>query len=575
MKKINKKTHFLPGKYAVLLLAVLFACTQDLDLKPRTQISEKNFWKQANDFKQAANRYYVSLLPQHVTIGGIDDNSDLTYGTEQNVVGAGVNVAGENDGIWNSRYVELRQINTMLAKAAEYPGDKSEIATSVAEGKFFRALAYFQLVVRFGDVPYFDRPLTGLDDELLKKPRASRETVITNVLKDLDEAAPDLPLQSKLSGTDIGRVTQGAAYALKARVALFEATWAKYHGTPGNVNALLDQSIAAARAVMSSGEYELFEYAADKKESYLQSYMLPGNDSKEQILARRYHPEVGGHALGHWLCCGNFGDGTKKLADMYVCTDGLPISKSKLFKGYGTMTSEYKNRDLRMSNTFTIPGSTGLKYRSRDNADGNQPVFSVLTTAAVAGYKVRKLVAVDEEGFVWGQCSEFKHVLKYSEVLLNLAEALFEKSGAISDGDLDATINKLRARGGVARLTNALVSANGLDMKTEIRRERAVELAYDNHRLNDLKRWKMAVKELNEDIKGVNIGGGAWDNAKDKAGKLIFKDISKGKLPKDADGFKIVEPKANRKFSEKNYLFPLPTQQIQLSNGVLTQNTGW
>lgn len=575
MKKINKKTHVLPGKYAMLLLAVLFACTQDLDLKPRTQISEKNFWKQANDFKQAANQYYVTLLPQHVTIGGIDDNSDLTYGTEQNVVGAGVNVASENDGIWNSRYVELRQINTMLTKAAEYAGDKSEIATSVAEGKFFRALAYFQLVIRFGDVPYFDRPLTGLDDELLKKPRTSRETVITNVLKDLDEAAPDLPLQSKLSGTDIGRVTQGAAYALKARVALFEATWAKYHGTKGNVNNLLDQSIAAARAVISSGEYELFEYAADKKESYLQSYMLPGNDSKEQILARRYHPEVGGHALGHWLCCSSFGDGTKKLADMYVCTDGLPISKSKLFKGYGTMTSEYKNRDLRMSNTFTIPGSTGLKYRSRDNADGSQPVFSVLTTAAAAGYKVRKLVAVDEEGFVWGQCSEFKHVLKYSEVLLNLAEALFEKSGAISDGDLDATINKLRARGGVAKLTNALVSANGLDMKTEIRRERAVELAYDNHRLNDLKRWKMAVKELNEDIKGVNIGGGAWDNAKDKAGKLIFKDISKGKLPKDADGFKIVEPKANRKFSDKNYLFPLPTQQIQLSNGVLTQNPGW
>ena len=573
MKKINKKHNFLPGKYAVLLLAVLFACTQDLDLKPRTSVSEKNFWKQANDFKQAANRYYVTLLPQHVTIGGIDDNSDLTYGTEQNEVGAGVNVAGENDGIWTGRYRELRQINTMLAKAAEYPGDKSEIAASVAEGKFFRALAYFQLVVRFGDVPYFDRPLTGLDDELLKKPRTPRETVVTNILKDLDEAAPDLPLQSNLSGTDIGRVTQGAAYALKARVALFEATWAKYHRTPGNVNALLDQSIAAARAVIASGEYELFTYTDAPEESYLQSYMLPGNDSKEQILARRYHPEVGGHALGHWLCCGNFGDGTKKLADMYVCTDGLPINKSELFKGYGTMTSEYQNRDLRMSNTFITPGSTGLKYRSRDNRDGSKPVFSVVNTATAPGYKVRKLVSVDEDGFVWGQCSEFKHVLKYSEVLLTLAEALYEKNSAISDADLDATINKLRARGGVAKLTNALVSANGLEMLSEIRRERTVELAYDNHRLNDLKRWKTAVTELNQDIKGVNIGGGAWDNAKDKAGKLLFKNL--GTLARDANGFKIVEPQANRNFSEKNYMFPLPTQQIQLSNGVLKQNPGW
>ena len=302
---------------------------------------------------------------------------------------------------------------------------------------------------------------------------------------------------------------------------------------------------------MASGEYELFTYADNPEDSYLQSYMLPGNDSKEQILARRYHPEIDGHALGHWLCCGSFGDGTKKLADMY---------------GYGTITSEFENRDLRMSNTFTVPGSTGFRFRNRDNPAGERPVFSFLDNGPAPGYKVRKLVSVDEEGFVWGRCSEFKHVLKYSELLLNLAEALYERNGAISDGDLDATINLLRARGGIASLTNALVNAHGLDMLSEIRRERTVELAYDNHRLNDLKRWKTAVKELNEDIRGVNIGGGAWDEQ--------FEGISQS-FPSDAEGFKLVESRADRQFAERNYLFPLPIQQIQLSEGVLVQNEGW
>ena len=170
MKKINKNTAFFNGKCAVLLLAVLFSCTQDLDLVPRTTLSEDTFWKNANDFKLAANRYYVTLLPGH-GLSDVDENADIVYGDGQNPLSAGINVAEENDGVWNSIYTELRQIHTMLARAEEYEGDRSEIAASVAEGKFFRAFAYFSLVARFGDVPYFDRVLTGLDDELLTRPR--------------------------------------------------------------------------------------------------------------------------------------------------------------------------------------------------------------------------------------------------------------------------------------------------------------------------------------------------------------------------------------------------------------------
>lgn len=560
MKKVNQHK-ILQWKCAVLLLFILSGCTKDLDISPRQQINEASFWKTANHFKIATNHYYLKLLLGH-NLGDFDTNSDISHAGVPNLESRGQNTLPENDNLWDETYGVLRQINTLLVKAAEYKGNQSEIAVSVAEGKFFRAFAYFNLVARFGDVPYFDRPLTGLKDELLKKPRTPRQTVVKNILKDLDEAAKALPLQSTLALADIGRITKGAAQALKARVALFEATWVKYHKTPGDAAQLLDQAIAAARAVIGSGEYELYTDFMNPDDSYLQSYLLAGNDSREQILARRYAPGLDAnhsHFVTNLIGFNLFG-GTKKLADMYACTDGLPVTKSKLFQGYGTMTSEYKNRDLRMSNTFMIPGST---HSHSNNPSGDMPNYPDPTI--LPGYRLRKLISTDEGCWFSWQCTEFKHILKYSEVLLNLAEALYEKNGSISDGDLDATINLLRERGGVAKLTNELVNDNGLNMLEEIRRERTVELAFDHFRLNDLKRWKTAVKELNQDIKGVNIGSGAWDERSP--------GISENE--KDTKGFMIVEDKATRQFAERNYLFPLPAQQVQLSQGVLTQNPGW
>ncbi|SIQ98456.1 RagB/SusD family nutrient uptake outer membrane protein [Maribacter ulvicola] len=549
--------------WAVIFIVTLVfsSCTQELDLAPRTSLSEVSFWNTPNDFKLATNRYYNTLLPQHGS-GGEDNNSDITYGNGQNDVSAGNLLTSANDGNWDNSYQELRQINTMLQKATEYSGDHTEIAVSVAEGKFFRAYTYYNLVTRFGDVPYFDKPLKGEKDENLFTPRTSRETVINNIITDLDEAVKDLPLQSELEGTDVGRITKGAAWALKARVTLFEATWSKYHETESNVNDLLNQSITAAQAVIESGEYELFTYAPAPEDSYLNSYLITGNDSKEQILARRYFPDVRTHTLGNWVCCNGTNDYTKKLVDMYTATDGLPISISPLFKGYGTILSEYENRDLRMTNTIAIPGGFHI---SRENREGLDAVYPSLTTDEETGYKSRKLVAIDEDG-ISNRAWEFKHVIKYSEVLLILAEALYERDGAISDTDLNATVNLLRARGGVAALTNELVTTNDLNMLEQLRNERTIELASDGYRLLDLRRWGTAEIELNKDIKGVNIGNGSWD--------VEYPGVST-MFPTDVNGFRIVEDAATRQFGEKNYLFPIPTQQIQLSNGTLEQNPGW
>src|SRR5664280_1038407 len=104
------------------------------------------------------------------------------------------------------------------------------------------------------------------------------------------------------------------------------------------------------------------------------------------------------------------------------------------------------------------------------------------------------------------------HIIRYAEILLIYAEALFEKNQAISDGDLDKSINVIRSRVNMPALTNAFVSANGLDMRMEIRRERNVELALEDFRYDDIRRWKTAETEMVQDIKGIKIKGTEWEN---------------------------------------------------------------
>jgi len=163
-----------------------------------------------------------------------------------------------------------------------------------------------------------------------------------------------------------------------------------------------------------------------------------------------------------------------------------------------------------------------------------------------------------------------RHLIRYAEVLLIYAEAVYEKNGSISDNDLALSINKLRDRVNMPHLTNAFVTANGLNMRTEIRRERTVELTLEGFRYDDIRRWKTAETELPQDVKGIKITGTEW------ATRAPYNDPSyQNKV--DANGFLIAE--TSRKFDpNKDYLQPLPTREVAFysANGkTLEQNPGW
>lgn len=137
----------------------------------------------------------------------------------------------------------------------------------------------------------------------------------------------------------------------------------------------------------------------------------------------------------------------------------------------------------------------------------------------------------------------------------------------ISDADLDKSLNLVRLRVnasiGMPKLDNAFVTANGLDMREEIRRERAVELQGEGFRMDDLKRWYIAVEVLTKPLLGIRYTGTEYATK--------YPNLNK---PLNSDGDVIADPVTQRKFSEKNYLIPLPVSELQL-NPNLKQNPGW
>lgn len=553
MKKYIKTT-----LKSILLLLVVSGC-QKIDLAPKDELNDGQFWKSGADYQKAVNQLYSTIE----VLGVQDVNSDISYELVANTVSNGTWSAPNDDSDWSARFADLRDCNKIIEKSATYGGNPADIERYVAEARFFRAYNYYRLYKKFNSVPIITKVLNTESAELYTK-RDSQAALEDFILKELEEASAKLPVQSKLPAAELGRITQGAALALKARVALFAGTWAKYHQHRADASQLFDQAINAAERVMASGEYSLYVDAGE--ESYRKLFIDNGDDSRESIFANRYAMDIRTHPTGTSVFWGWRGSPTRKLADMYLAkSTGLPIEKANSgFKGYEKIADEYIDRDPRMAQTMLIPGVVALSPEGQFTA---VPDFSIRPETRT-GYKLRKFMG--EIKALSTQSTYDVHIIRYAEVLLILAEATFEKNGAIGDDVLERTINVIRARTGVnmPALTNAFVSANGLDMQTEIRRERTVELAFEGYRRDDLRRWKTAEAELVKPILGIKYKGTEYES------KKVLNNGNPGLV--DANGFLIVEPASSRFFTApKHYYYPVPLSEVFLNPALAPNNPGW
>jgi hypothetical protein len=581
----NKIGRLLRSSLYMMICASIMIFTSCMNFEPEAQMNDATVWTSASNFQLFANQFYSytrdiqsGATYQYAVSDGphSDLRSDLIAGASLNSYSAGTNSIPSTDGNYSTLYTHIYYTNLLLDRAESF-SDQSSIAVPVAEAKFFRAYCYFELVQLYGDAILVLEPLDMNSEELQAK-RNDRGEVIDQVIKDLQEAAEGLPETPSAAG----KLGKDAAYAMLSRVALFEGTWQKFHtnGAETTTNttrssALLQIAKDAAQKVMTRAHYKLFYNETLGTESYRYMFILEDakcnpaglttTDNTEYILARRHRlaDGVGLNITKAYLC--NAVYPTRKLANMYVCQDGLPIAKSTQFKGYTTATSEFDNRDNRMLTTLVSNGTkvwnnTANNCRTAWDATDESTALTVSVTSN-SGYQTHKWAV---ERLVSDRYESMDYpVIRYAEVLLNYAEATYELNGQISDTDLDISLNLVRQRvnPNMTKLSNALVSANSLSMREEIRRERTVELTFEGFRIDDLKRWATAPVEMPMDQVGVLYTGTWFESHWTTQSRQLT-----------SDGCILLY--GNRTWNDKLYLYPLPSDQLQL-NPNLGQNPGW
>ena len=515
----------------------------------------------------------------------------------------GIRTVPTSGGGWNWEY--LRAVNFYLSHSVRCDDvDAREHFDGIA--RFFRAYFYFEKVKRFGEVPWFDRELSSTDPELFR-PRDSRDFIMDKILDDLTYAINNISDKK-----DLYNVTHWTALALKSRICLFEGTFRKYHGIPG-YEKFLNECATASKLFIDNAPYAIYQTGA---QPYRDLFSSMNAIEEEVILARDYDrsQNVMHEANANTLSPTYGRPGmNKKIVNSYLMTNGDRFTDQP---GYETMQyyDEMQNRDPRLTQTVVGPGYM------RINSDAvSSPNFGASTT----GYQITKWVT-DASGDGYLGSSNDYILFRAAEVYLNYAEAKAEL-GTLTQEDLEISIKKIRDRVGMPNIDMDAANANpdpylcalesGYQNVTgpnkgvilEIRRERTIELLLEGFRYYDIIRWKEG-KVFEQPYKGMYFPGltqGSGDNRYDvfdmNDGTVGDKEkvdicIYTGKKPSvknirkfyklgdefvltDGDKGNIIchdiekEPRQWRE--DRDYLYPIPTQERLLSNGTLSQNPNW
>ena len=584
----------------ILLASAGFTACKKLDQVPQSTASRDAVFGTENGLKLYTNSFYnMGFLPKNST--SQDVLSDyLAVKSVDNFIREGSFGANTSSG-WS--WTDLRNINYFIQNNNDPAVPEAVRNNYQGIARYYRAYFYFDKVKRFGDVPWIGKPL-NIDDEAITAGRDKRELVMDSVLADLNFAAANITATNDQSRTT---VTRWVAYAFKSRVCLFEGTYRKYHtelNLVGTADKWLQETALAADQIIKNGGYSL-NTAGGPGVSYRQVFTSLTPLTNEVLQAAVADVNLGVlNDANWWWTSGTYGSKaslTRSFINTYLNLDGTPFTSNP---AYQTMVfkDEVKNRDLRLKQTIR---SGNYKRISNGQQLPAPPVFSYTFT----GYQPIKWT-LDDTYFDAGQLNTNSIALfRYAEVLLNFAEAKAEL-GTLTDAEWAFTVGALRSRGGITGglntkpvLADPYLVANyfpGITDPTilEVRRERGIELSLEGFRLPDLLRWKrgeLMEKEwngfyvpalnvpmdLNEDgildvvfYQGTRptpaLSGVTYVDVSPKIGTAI----NSLQLKNGTSGELIWMNEIQRKWLDKNYLFPIPLNDLQ-RNPNIKQNPGW
>ena len=429
---------------------------------------------------------------------------------------------------WANSYLFIRRVNVFLEKIDAVPGDDAVKKVLKGEALFLRALFYHELLKLYGGVPIIDKPQSLENIEGLLVKRNTAEECNTFIVADLDAAIAILP--EKRSGVDDGRASKSAALALKGRQLLYTEKWT--------------ESAEASRLAMAIPGYTLFP-------NYEEMFWAANNNNSEVYFSKQYltnletHPS---HAFNSLYTMNGWGgtQPTQNLVDEYEMTDGLSYNASPLYNP----NTPYKNRDPRFDASILFDGAI-WNGRAIELKLGGKEGMGTANDATKTGYNLRKFMDPSiVNADVWNGYNNWI-VIRLGEVLLNYAEAQNEAVGP--DATVYNAINAVRNRPSV-NMPPIPAGLSKIDMRNRIRHERGIELAFEEHRFFDLRRWKgLDGKYLAESILSAPVYG--MKISTDRTTYTRFKHEDRVYLP-------------------KHKLLPVPQSEIDKDKN-LVQNPGW
>ncbi len=520
---------------------------KDLDLVPTDRYTEANYWTSYDKANLVLNTAYGQMInPDYFFYNNaLSDNAYDGRGDEAGVrsisSGSYDPSLSRLDDEWKFHYQGIKTSNVILKYIDRVPDLSAEQRDGiVAQAIFLRAYHYFKLTTWWGDVPYFTHEISIEESRKIK--RTPHDVIIDSILNNLDRAEKMLPVNTAYTGDDIGRISKGAAIALKARIHLYEGDW---EGVVTECKKLIGTD--------QNGSYSLFP-------SYAGLFLPKNENNAEVILSSGYVPELRTYrelvdmvpiSAGARL---NALAPTQELVNSYLMTNGKAIDQA----GSGfDKAHPYQDRDPRLTATIVYhgyqweepDGSTKTIY-IKPGSDPNQSApdeYKPGTVSSPTGYYVRKYYDPTANNFNSGLDLI---VIRYADVLLMYAEAENEL-GNFNEADWNTTIRALRERAGFtdAAALNYNSAWTQTQLREIIRTERKCELALEGLRIFDIRRWKIADSVMNGYVHGARFGTPGVDDGFIRAATRTF------------------DP-------SRHYLWPVPRNEEAL-NPNLGQNPGW
>ena len=564
--------------YYTLLIGFLLlnvSCDKDfLQRDPGVAITETNVFTDPVLATRFADNTYNFLLDEYGRLSSLQSHKGTTgQFSDEAIFGEtslGHGILTMNQGkflddfstdvrvTYTRMYQGIRNANVMLANVDNVKWTAAENGPLIkAQQLFLRAFFYFELVKRYGGVILLDKPLAQTDNFDL--PRNTYDETVAFILKDLADAEAILiketwgtfynPTTDWNAGNG-GRATVGSVRALRSRLLLMDAS--PLNNPTGDATKW-QRAADAAKAIITSGRYSLHP-------AYGTLLNQPTSPEYIQIKVRAPRSGNGGF-LGDFIIPPSFGGAQSQLnptqnhVDLYEMNNGKPITDPT--SGYRPQ-EPYIGRDPRFYaniiyndqtwqgrkvavwvNNATTPASFGADF---------QPAS---TTSTRTRYYTKKLWPESVRGGTGGASAILNYIFfRYGEVLLNHAEALNEAQGPVTDVYL--SINQIRKRAGMPDLPTGLTKAQ---MRDRIHNERAVELAFEEHRWWDILRWKKGIEIIPKTITGIDVE------------RLTATTFRYTVIPLPAV--------YQRVFQDHMHRYPIPRNEIFKSNGILKQNPGW